>query len=198
MRLLVVHGPGSGPRPHFSISAFQLFSLPFPCYLDLKMSDSSAVHLRLVLWKAAKAVEQIDRASISSTGLCLSDFTILEVLLHKGPLPVNTIGRKVLLTSGSMTTAIGRLQQRGFVRRKTDPNDRRVTNVELTAKGRRLIQQAFEQHRANLDHAFSHLDPDERADLQRLLKKLGLGLPKAEGLSNVLGPGTVIPYPSKG
>jgi MarR family 2-MHQ and catechol resistance regulon transcriptional repressor len=173
-----------------------------PCYLEFKMSTpdsaSSAVHLRLVLWKAAKAVEQIDRASISSTGLCLSDFTILEVLLHKGSTPVNTIGRKVLLTSGSMTTAIGRLQQRGLVRRKTDPKDRRVTNVDLTAKGRQLIEQAFEQHRTNLERAFQHLDQNERAGLQRLLKKLGLGLPEAESLSSVLGPDAVVSYPSKG
>lgn len=144
-------------------------------------NSSSAVHLRLVLWKAAKAVEQIDRASISSTGLCLSDFTILEVLLHKGPLPVNTIGRKVLLTSGSMTTAIGRLQERGLVRRQPDPNDGRITRVELTPQGRQLIETAFEKHRENLDRSFDHLDAAERAELQRLLKKLGLGLPAGGG-----------------
>ncbi len=144
---------------------------------------SSALHLRLVLWKAAKAVEQIDRASIRSTGLCLSDFTILEVLLHKGAMPVNAIGRKVLLTSGSMTTAIGRLQQRGLVSRQTDPADRRITHVDLTAAGRRLIEQAFARHAANFEQAFAHLDAVERADLQRLLKKLGLGLSAPAGLA---------------
>lgn len=139
--------------------------------------STSALHLRLVLWKAAKAVERIDHDSIASTGLCLSDFSILEVLLHKGPMPVNAIGRKVLLTSGSMTTAIGRLHQRGFVSRHPSPTDRRVTRIDLTPAGRRLIEQAFARHAANFERAFAHLDDAERAQLEQLLKKLGLGLP---------------------
>ena len=74
-------------------------------------------HIRLVLWKAAKAVEKVDRESIDRTGLGLSDFTILEALLHKGPLTINQIGQKVLLTSGSMTAAVNRLERKGLVQR---------------------------------------------------------------------------------
>ena len=55
-------------------------------------------HIRLVLWKAAKAVEKVDKASIAQTGLGRSDFAIMESLLHKGPLAINQIGKKVLLT----------------------------------------------------------------------------------------------------
>ena len=69
-------------------------------------------HIRLVLWKAAKAVEEIDRASIAQTGLGVSDFAIMEALFHKGPLPVNQIGEKVLLTSGSMTAAVNRIEKK--------------------------------------------------------------------------------------
>ena len=67
----------------------------------------TGAHIRLVLWKAAKAVEKVDRQSIARTGLKLTDFQIMEVLLHEGPLPINTIAGKVLLTSGSMTAAAG-------------------------------------------------------------------------------------------
>jgi MarR family 2-MHQ and catechol resistance regulon transcriptional repressor len=81
---------------------------------------TNAPHIRLVLWKAAKAIEKVDRVSIIGTGLQLSEFTIMEALLHKGPLPINTIGEKVLLTSGSMTAAINRLEKKGFVRRIQD------------------------------------------------------------------------------
>ena len=73
----------------------------------------TAAHIRLILWKTAKAIEKADRASIADTGLILSDFTIMEVLLHRGSLPINTIGEKVLLTSGSMTAAINRLEIKG-------------------------------------------------------------------------------------
>jgi len=51
-------------------------------------------HIRLVLWKSNKAVEKVDKESIAQTGLGLSDFSIMEPLLHKGPLPINQIGEK--------------------------------------------------------------------------------------------------------
>lgn len=134
---------------------------------------ATAPHIRLVLWKAAKAIENVDRASISDTGLQLSEFTIMEVLLHKGPLPINAIGEKVLLTSGSMTAAINRLDKKGFVRRIQDPSDGRFFHVHLTKMGRRVIKKAFEKHAANLEHVSAALSQDERGELVRLLKKIG-------------------------
>ena len=67
--------------------------------------DTSAVHLWLVLWKASRAVEAHAFKSIASQPICGSDFAVLEALLHKGPLPVNTIGPKVWLTPGSISVA---------------------------------------------------------------------------------------------
>src|SRR6476659_9847529 len=88
-------------------------------------AEPEGIHLWLVLWKACSAVRDYAIRDITSLGLGLSDFAILEVLLHKGPTPVNDIGAKVLLTSGSMTTAIDRLEARNLVERRTDPEDRR-------------------------------------------------------------------------
>jgi MarR family 2-MHQ and catechol resistance regulon transcriptional repressor len=104
----------------------------------------------LVLWRAARAMEARATASIEGTGLCASDFGVLEALLHKGALPVNVLGRKLLLTSGSATTAVDRLEARGLVARRPDPADGRVRLVELTAAGRRLIGPAFARHAADL------------------------------------------------
>ena len=133
----------------------------------------NAPRIRLVLWKAAKAVEMVDRASIAGTGLLLSEFTIMEILLHKGPLPVNTIGEKVLLTSGSMTAAVKRLENKGFVVRIQDSSDGRVFNVHLTDSGREVIETAFEKHASNLEMIAEVLTAKERNELVRLLKKLG-------------------------
>ena len=130
--------------------------------------------MRCVLWKAAKAIEKVDRASISETGLLLSDFTIMEVLLHKGPLPINTIGEKVLLTSGSMTAAVDRLQNQGYVTRKKDPNDGRCFLVRLTDTGQAVIEQAYQRHVENLERVADVLTDQERSELVRLLKKIGL------------------------
>ena len=133
----------------------------------------TAAHIRLILWKAAKAIEKADRASIADTGLKLSEFTIMEVLLHRGPLPINTIGDKVLLTSGSMTAAINRLGKKGLVTRIQDPSDGRCFHVHLTTVGRNVIELAYAKHESNLEKIAAVLNGKERGDLVRLLKKIG-------------------------
>jgi MarR family transcriptional regulator, 2-MHQ and catechol-resistance regulon repressor len=130
-------------------------------------------HIRLVLWKAAKAIEKVDRASIAQTGHVLSDFTIMEALLHKGPLPINKLGDKVLLTSGSMTAAINRMEKKGLVKRIQDPSDGRCFYVHLTKNGRHMIKKAYAKHEKNLDKIASVLSDSERKELIRLLKKIG-------------------------
>ena len=130
--------------------------------------------MRLVLWKAAKAVEEVDKASIAQTGLGLSDFTIMEALLHKGPLPINQIGAKVLLTSGSMTAAVNRMERKGLVTRIQDPSDGRCFYVHLTKKGRNTIKTAYAKHEKNLEKICRVLSEKERNELVRLLKKIGL------------------------
>lgn len=136
--------------------------------------DPSATHVWLVLWKAAHAVEQNAMNSISELGLGLSDFAVLEMLFHKGPQPVNVIGKRILLTSGSITTAVNRLESRKLVRRTTHPEDQRARLVQLTEPGRLLIEQAFRQHALDMEETMAVLTLDERFELMRLLKKVGL------------------------
>jgi MarR family transcriptional regulator, 2-MHQ and catechol-resistance regulon repressor len=133
-----------------------------------------AAHARLVLWRANKAVEALEIQHLQAQGLCLTDFAILEVLLHKGPLPVNDIGQKVLLTSGSITTAISRLQARKLVRREQCVEDRRVVRVHLTEAGTSFIRGHYTRHLDCLHRMTDILTAGEQAELVRLLKKLGL------------------------
>jgi MarR family 2-MHQ and catechol resistance regulon transcriptional repressor len=94
--------------------------------------------------------------------------------LHKGPLPINTIGKKVLLTSGSMTAAANRLVEKGLVERVRDRSDGRCFHLHLTSSGARLISKAYAKHARNLDRIASVLTTDERGELVRLLKKIGM------------------------
>jgi len=136
--------------------------------------NTSGMHVWLVLWKAYKAMETIDKRSIASLGIGgISDFGILEVLLNKGATPVNTIGKKIGLTSGSITTAVDRAEKKGWVVRVRDPEDRRVVMIDLTESGRSIIEQAMKQHAATLESASAILDHSERTTLVSLLKKLG-------------------------
>lgn len=137
-------------------------------------NETSATHLWVVLWRAARAVEQNAIGSVAALGLGLSDFAVLELLLHKGAQPVNVIGQRILLTSGSITTAIDRLESRKLVYRTTHPDDRRARLVHLTSRGERLIAHAFRQHARDMEETVAVLEPDERVELTRLLKKVGL------------------------
>src|ERR1700686_4999200 len=140
-----------------------------------EMQDTSGVHVWLGLTKAfhALAARGEESLKLSEAGLGDSDFRVLEALLSKGPLPVNTIGPKVWLTPGSISVAVDRLEKKKLVKRRTT-DARRVRLVELTAKGRELVAKTFEKHAAAMEKATS-LSKEERLKLLELLKKLGKG-----------------------
>ena len=138
------------------------------------LTGGSGVHVFLVLWKAARAVEAYAGNSISQLVMCGSDFAVLEALLHKGPLPINEIGKKVLLTSGSITVAVDRLETKGLVERRAHGTDRRAKIVHLTGAGRKLITRIYADHAADMEKlAAASLTKAERKSLIRLLKKIG-------------------------
>ena len=139
----------------------------------VRRNRETGVHLWLVMMKAFHAMEAHAEASLKGCGLGSSDFRVLEVLLHKGPLPVNTIGPKVYLTPGSISVAVDRLHAKRLVSRTEDSGDRRVRMVELTQEGRALIARVFAQHAAAMEAASKGLSGRERVQLMGLLKKLG-------------------------
>ena len=111
--------------------------------------------------------------SIEALDMCLSDFAILEALLHKGPQPVRELARRIDLTSGSMTTAIDRLETRRLVTRADHATDRRAWVIHLTPKGEALITKVFAGHQEAMDWAMRGLSKTERSTLTDLLKRLG-------------------------
>jgi MarR family 2-MHQ and catechol resistance regulon transcriptional repressor len=123
--------------------------------------------------KAMQALTRYGAAGIEDTGLGNSDFRVLEVLLHKGALPVNTIGPLVGLTAGSISTAVERLVEKGLVSRAESTEDRRVRIVAITPRGKDLIVPAFRKHVAQMRKVFSELSPDELRCLETALKKVG-------------------------
>src|SRR5438093_7756496 len=136
-------------------------------------TDASGTHLWLVLMKAHRTLERLATRSIESSEAGLSDFAVMEMLLHKGPQPVNEIGRRIELTSGAITTAVDRLESRGLVTREAHETDRRARIVRLTARGKHEAVKAFGVHKTAMDLAASGLSKTERAMLIQLLKKLG-------------------------
>jgi MarR family transcriptional regulator, 2-MHQ and catechol-resistance regulon repressor len=130
-------------------------------------------HVWLIMLKAMRALARYATAGIEDTGLCDSDFRVLEVLLHKGALPVNTIGPIVDLTPGSISIAVDRLLGKGLVSRVESAQDRRIRIVALTPRGKALIVPAFRKHSGQMRKVFSELDPEELRGLEKALKKVG-------------------------
>jgi MarR family transcriptional regulator, 2-MHQ and catechol-resistance regulon repressor len=135
--------------------------------------SSDPVHCWLVWRKAYEAAHEYLYRGIEETGISDTDFRVLEALLHKGPLPVNTIGPKVHLTPGSISVAVDRLLEKGLVSRAESPDDRRVRIVALTKAGKDLIVPIFRKHSVEIGKVFADTNPKELQILEGVLKKAG-------------------------
>lgn len=126
-----------------------------------------------VLSRAYLAVADRDRRNIRSYGFNPTEFAVLELLYHKGPHPLQEIGEKILITSGSITYVINKLETKGLVAREASAHDRRVAYAALTPQGRQLIAGLFPRHAENIGHILAGLDAAEKQTAIGLLKKLG-------------------------
>ena len=139
----------------------------------MKSKPPKPIHTWLVWMLASRSVGSYALDSIEEAGLGESDFRVLEVLLHKGPIPVNGIGPKVNLNPGSVSVAVDRLYKRGLVNRVEDSQDRRIRIVSLTNEGTALITPIFKRHVAAMDEVFSELNDSELETLEALLRRVG-------------------------
>ena len=139
-----------------------------------EVSARSGPKLWVVLARAYGALAAFVEAAVTEEGLCLSDFMVLEVLLHKGPMTISGIGEKVLLANASMTAAVDRLEKLGFVARHHSAEDGRVRVVDLTRTGRPFIAELYQRHASQIETVMGVLSSEERAMMRDSLKKLGL------------------------
>jgi MarR family transcriptional regulator, 2-MHQ and catechol-resistance regulon repressor len=139
---------------------------------DRSADAIKAIDLFLVLQKTYRTMLARVEESKKKVGLGDSDFRVLETLFHHGPLPVNAIGEMIDLTTGSITTAVDRMEAKWLAVRKYHPTDGRIRIVELTPKGRRLIEKACTQLDAEMDEAFASLSQAERRTLIEMLRRV--------------------------
>ena len=137
-----------------------------------KAADT-ALKLFVVLSRAHRAVAEVTRRDIERHGIGVTEFGVLEALYHKGPMLVGEVGSRILLTSGSTTYVIDKLEQRGLVRRRPCESDRRALYVELTDEGQALIERVFPGHAAVIEAAMRGLTQEEQRTMTALLKRLG-------------------------
>lgn len=136
--------------------------------------ETSSAALWVVLARAYRSMAAFVERSIAALEIGLSDFMILEALLHKGPLTMSELCDAALITNASMTAAIDRLEERAFVERVAEKQDRRVRRVQLTAQGTALIKRLYVRHERDLEEVMSGISPAERVEIRRALKTIGL------------------------
>jgi MarR family 2-MHQ and catechol resistance regulon transcriptional repressor len=142
-----------------------------------------SLKLWVVLARAYRAVAARSRRDIERHGLQASEFAVLEALYHKGDLPVGDVADRVLLTSGSMTHVIDKLEERGLLVRRRCSEDQRVTYLAATSAGRALMASIFPTHADAIRRATAGLSPDEKRVATVLLKRLGLAAAEELDLS---------------
>ena len=140
----------------------------------MKEKDT-ALNLWVVLARAFDSVERHSRDSIARFKLGTTEFGVLEVLYHKGELPVCEVQRRILVESSSTTYVVDKLVERRLVRRRASTADRRVVLLALTPAGRRLMKRNFPPHAHAMRHAVGALSPRDQALAARLLRTLGTG-----------------------
>lgn len=137
-------------------------------------STPTAGQLWTVLARCYKALSSRVEQSVAEAGLGLTDFMILEALLHKGPLTITEIQGKILLASGSMTAAVDRLEKKGMILRRSIQHDRRARQLELTPCGRQSIETIYGGHQAEFEGLMSVLSDNDKKQVYTSLKSLGL------------------------
>ncbi|KSU62310.1 transcriptional regulator [[Bacillus] enclensis] len=135
-----------------------------------------SLKLFIVLSRAYKALNEEINKNIQENGLNPTEFAVLELLYHKGDQPLQQIGGKILLASGSITYVVDKLEKKGLLKRVACPNDRRVTYAQITDEGRSLIDKIFPNHEMRIHELMSALTQEEKSDVIDLVKKLGLSI----------------------
>jgi MarR family transcriptional regulator, 2-MHQ and catechol-resistance regulon repressor len=139
---------------------------------EIGQKKTEGTYVYQTLWKTYRTLLAIADETKKKAGLGDSDYRVLEALFQNGPLPVNTIGEMIDLTTGSITTAVDRMEAKWLVARRNHPDDRRIRIVELTAKGRKLVEKVHAQYSSAMEDAASVLSREERITLIDLLQRL--------------------------
>lgn len=144
--------------------------------MNQTQDTKQSLKLFIVLSRAFKALNEEINKNIQENGLNPTEFAVLELLYHKGDQPLQQIGGKILLASGSITYVVDKLEKKGYLKRVACPKDRRVTYAQITENGRELIDDIFPNHENRIHELMSSLSPAEKEETIQMLKKLGLSI----------------------
>lgn len=144
----------------------------------LRRKQDPSLKLFVVLSKAYRSVADQVAIDIQGYGLNTTDFGVMELLYHEGEQPLQKIGERILLASGSITYVVDKLERKGLVKRTPSAKDRRITYASLTSVGEQLLNDIFPEHWKQIEAITAGLTEEEKIQAIELLKKLGLYVEK--------------------
>ncbi|WLR42181.1 MarR family transcriptional regulator [Bacillus carboniphilus] len=147
---------------------------------ERNMKDADlALKLFVVFFRSNKAVAQTVAEDVRSSGFNMTEFAVLELLYHKGDQPIQKIGEQILISSGTITYVVDKLEKKGLLKRISCEKDRRVTYASITEQGEQVMKEIFPKHQHLIEQIFAELSNEEKDTMIDLLKKIGY---KAETL----------------
>lgn len=138
---------------------------------DMNRTDESLKAL-VGIKRSNDTIDRIVKQDMKNYGLNITEFAVMELLFHKGDQPIQKVKQRILIASSSTTYVIDQLVKKGYVRRRQDTKDKRITYAVLTDEGHKLMENIFPKHAETIANAFSILDDEELAILRRALKKI--------------------------
>lgn len=126
----------------------------------------------LLLMQTSKAIQERIRDEMSINNLSITEFSVLEVLYYQGKQTIQQIGNRILISSGSMTYVIDKLEQKEIIKRNDCREDRRVIHITLTAEGLELMEKIMPNYQDMVDSFFGDLTGDESQLLVCFLNKV--------------------------
>ncbi|GIO23334.1 MarR family winged helix-turn-helix transcriptional regulator [Oceanobacillus sp. J11TS1] len=137
------------------------------------MADNSSLKAFVITMKASKALEEVTKKDIKKHGMRASDFAILEALYHKGRQTIREISESVLISTGSITYVIDKLEKKELLIRTHCSEDRRVVYLEITDSGKQIMDDIFPKHQQVIEELFNDIPENDKKTVIEVLKKVG-------------------------
>lgn len=124
------------------------------------------------LVRCTQAFERFSASHIRSLGLTPAQFDVIATLGNTDGMTCGELGDKTLITKGTLTGVLDRMEERGLIARRADRQDARRTHISLTQHGEALFVEAFPKHLDHLRRAFDQVSAAELRGMAEVLSRL--------------------------
>lgn len=139
--------------------------------LELEQQNRQDLSLFIGISRLQKKMQEGTYEHIRKNGLTPAQFAVMEALYHKGSLSVCAVIEKILSTPGNITVVIKNLEKQDYIVRERGEKDKRVWQISLTEKGRKIIETILPRHILEIRSIFEKLSPQDKQELKKILKK---------------------------